>query len=504
MHADDQALPSAEALYDHAPCALILTNKSGLILRANSTFCSWLGYSKEQLVGIRKLQELLTVGGRIFHQTHWMPLLEMQRSIAEVKLEFKRADGTTLPMMLNALRREHESGILDEVTAFVLVDRHRFEQEVLNAKRQAEEALQQHLVLQRELSVTDTRLRIALESAQLYIWDVDPVTMARRYDNSVAHLLGHASSQPVSEADFAGAIHEADRQQEGERFAAALGLLENEYRAIYRLNGIDGEQRTVLATGRGVFDPNRKLVQFVGVLHDISEVSRQQAAAEDRALFAEQMVGIVSHDLRNPLSVILMATQMLGRQDLSPKQQLFLRHAQDATHRAQRLINDLLDFTQARVGRGIAIIKTPLDLHATVAQSLEELRIVYADRTITHLSIGEGDCLADGDRLAQLIGNLVSNAMTYGDPGTPVTVTSALSAQRFELSVNNQGKPIADDLIAGLFNPMTRGVDVPQGARSVGLGLFIVSEIIKAHGGTVTVTSTVETGTTFQAVFPLS
>jgi len=379
MSVDDGALPDTDALYDRAPCALIVTSKTGLILRANATFCDWLGYTKEQLIGQRKLQELLTVGGRIFHQTHWMPLLEMQRSIAEVKLEFKRADGTRLPMMLNATRREHAGAMLDDVSAFVLIDRHRFEQEVLISKRQAEQALQAQLLLQ-------------------------------------------------------------------------------------------------------------------------EEVNLQQAAAEDRARFAEQMVGIVSHDLRNPLSVILMAAQMLERQELAPRQQVLVRHAKDATHRAQRLINDLLDFTQAHVGQGIAISRKRIDLHAVVAHSLGELQLVYADRTITQVASGQGDCFADGDRLAQLIGNLLSNAITYGDANKAVTVTSTHSEQSIELTVHNWGKPIAQDFLPTLFSPMTRGVDLSNGARSVGLGLFIVSEIAKAHGGFVSVSSTAEHGTTFKAV----
>ena len=158
MGANDDPLPDADLLYEHAPCALIITSKAGLILRANATFCEWLGYPKDQLVGRRKLQELLTIGGRIFHQTHWMPLLEMQRSVSEVKLEFATADGKKVPMILNATRREHPGGTFDEVSAFVVIERHRFEQEVLISKRQAEDSLEAHLALQRDFSVADARL----------------------------------------------------------------------------------------------------------------------------------------------------------------------------------------------------------------------------------------------------------------------------------------------------------------------------------------------------------
>ncbi|WP_426234594.1 PAS domain-containing sensor histidine kinase [Pseudomonas sp. TWP3-2] len=500
MPVDPVQLPDAEALFEHATCALIITDKTGLILRANATFCGWLGYAREQLVGRRKLQELLNIGGRIFHQTHWMPLLQMQGSISEVKLEFKAQDGKTLPMILNVVRREHPTGTFDEVSAFVVIERHRFEQEVLISKRQAEDSLAAHLALQRDLSVADARLRVALESAQMHVWDVDPVTRERRYDDSVAQLLGYASSQTVSAAEYSSCIEPKDLHKEVDLFAAALGSVAQEYRCIYRLNGIDGVQRTVLSTGRAAFDPDDRLVQFVGILHDITDVTR---AAEDRALFAEQMVGIVSHDLRNPLSVISMAAEMLERQGLTPKQQKFVSHAQDAAQRARRLINDLLDFTQARIGRGIGVTTGPVDLHRLIGGTVEQLRIVYPARELVHISHGEGACIADADRLSQLAGNLISNAVAYGAVDRPITVSTVVTHDCFELAVHNWGTPIPEQFIANVFSPMTRGVNLPQGTRSVGLGLFIVSEIVKAHGGTVAVTSTAEEGTTFKGVFPL-
>lgn len=503
MGANDDPLPDVDVLYEHAPCALIITSKAGLILRANATFCEWLGYSKDQLVGRRKLQELLTIGGRIFHQTHWMPLLEMQRSICEVKLEFATSEGKKLPMILNATRREHLGGIFDEVCAFVVIERHRFEQEVLISKRQAEESLEAHLALQRDLSVADARLRVALESAKMHVWDVDPVTLERRYDNSVAQLLGYPSNQDVSASVYSDLIDPNDRPREAELFSAALGSVAQEYRCTYRLNGVDGVQRTVLSTGRAAFDPNNKLVQFVGILHDITDVKREQAAAEDRALFSEQMIGIVSHDLRNPLSVISMATEVLERNDLSPKQQQLVRHTQEAAQRARRLINDLLDFTQARIGRGIGVTKTTIDLHLLIAAAVEQLRIVYPKREFLHSINGQGLCMADSDRLTQLAGNLISNAVTYGAVDRPVTVTSSITEQGFELVVHNWGTPIPPDFLATVFSPMTRGVNLAQDSRSVGLGLFIVREIVKAHGGTVSVSSTIESGTAFMATFPL-
>lgn len=501
MSADQSVLPAVDASYDGAPCALLVTDSAGLILRANRTFCQWLGYSPDRLVGRRKLQELLTVGGRIFHQTHWLPLLELQRSIAEIKLDFKTASGEVLTMVLNAVRRQHAGGTFDEVSAFVIADRHRFEQELLIAKRQAEQALQDQISAQRDLSVADARLRVALETAQLYVWDVDPQTMERRYDNSVAHLLGFSSAQPVVAVAYLSFIDGEDREREAALFERALQLPGSEYRCVYRLNGADLLQRTVLSTGRGVFDPAGRLIQFVGVLHDVTEITRQRVLAEDRALFAEQMMGIVSHDLRNPLQVISMASQRLGREPLSATNATLLEHVRDATQRAQRLINDLLDFTQARIGLGLVVQKKPIDLRQTVESTVASLRLVHPERRIIFACHGDAACYADADRLAQLVGNLISNAIAYGDKYSAVTVTTWSRREGFEVAVHNFGPPIPDDLLGSVFEPMTRATEVGRTTRSVGLGLFIVSEIAKAHGGFVAVTSTAIGGTTFTVTF---
>lgn len=382
MSANVVGVPDAEALYQHAPCALLLTNDKGLILKANQIFCRWLGYTPDQLVGVRKLQELLTVGGRIFYQTHWMPLLVMQRSIAEVKLDFLTAEGKVLPMVLNAGRREHEGHVFDEISAFIVAERIRFEQELLQAKRQAEDALQRHVVLERE-------------------------------------------------------------------------------------------------------------------------VNRQRELAVDRALFAEQMIGIVSHDLRNPLQVVSMAAQYLRSLDMSDRQHTMLSHITDATARSQRLINDLLDFTQARIGQGLAVNRAPVQLERTIASAAESLRLVYPRREILFSASDQAlFCQADADRLTQLLGNLVSNAMTYGDGISPVSVRVAAAQGTVEIAVHNLGDPIDEAQLGSIFSPMTRGSEIGREVRSVGLGLFIVSEIAKAHGGGVEVVSSAEAGTTFTARFP--
>ena len=364
----------ASTLLDEAPCALIRTTADGRFLKVNATFCAWLGYTPGELVGRRRVQDLLTMGGKIFHQTHWAPLLQMQGSISEVRLEMVHKDNSHVPMIINAVRREQGGVFVHDLAAFIARDRDKFEQELVAARKKLE--------------------------------------------------------------------------------------------------------------------------------HAIVEAHRLREEARDRATFAEQMVGIVSHDLRTPLTTIAMAAEILTRGEATAQQLRVIERITRAAKRSDRLVSDLLDFTQARLGEGLAVAPVRCDPHASIAEVMEELSQAFAGRPLSHVKQGSGQAFVDVDRLAQLVGNLVNNAMAYGDPAGAVTVLSVVKQGALSVSVHNRGRPIAPEVLKHLFQPMVRGETEAGPRRSVGLGLYIVSEIAKAHGGTVQAASDVEAGTTFTASFP--
>ncbi|QWT21266.1 PAS domain S-box protein [Bacillus sp. NP157] len=503
MPPEPPALPSIGELYAAAPCGLLLTDPDGTIRHANATFCEWMDSEPAEMVGKRRIQDLLTVGGRIFHQTHWVPLLQMQGSISEVKLELKRGDGRTFPVVLNAVSRAHGVQVFHELAFFIAEDRHRYERELMHERAQAQQLLAIHLEAQQALALSEARLRLAMESAQLHVWHVEPGSAVRCYDDSVAELLGYPHPQPIDSQRFLAHMDVADREREAAAFAEAMDVSKGAYRCVFRLNGADGIQRTVRATGDAAFDNDGQFLRLVGVLLDITELSRQRAAAEERARFAEQMMGIVSHDLRNPLTAIKMGTQMLSNPGLAPERRdRMAEHIDASVDRARRLIDDLLDFTQAKIGSGMSVTPTMLDLHGLVRVAVNELRLSFPGRILSHREQGVGDCLADAGRLTQLLGNLVGNAMAYGDREQAVTITSRVDADTFELEVHNWGTPIPAELVPVLFEPMMRGTAVPTDQRSVGLGLFIVNDIARAHRGKISVSSTEGAGTVFRAIFP--
>lgn len=501
----------ADERYERAPCGLLSCEANGAIRQVNGTLCRWLGYAPDELVGARRFQDLLTVGGRIFHQTHWMPLLQIQGSIAEVQLELVHRDGRALPVMLNALARNEGGAVWHDVAVFLAADRRKYERELLLARRGAEALLERERAAQQDLALARSRLRLALDSAHLFVWDVDVASGAPTYEPGVRRLLGLPDGVAVTAAEFRAAIHPGDRGAERDALAAALAAGgDGVYAAEYRLVGADGVERVIRSSGRTFFDDGGRPAGFAGVLQDVTDWRRAEEVLRDReqearrqAVLAEQLVGIVSHDLRTPLQAVALGASLLASGDVTPAQARTVNRITAAAGRANRLIADLLDFTQARLGGGLRVEAAAVDLHALVADVVEELKLAWPGRMVEHVRRGEGPARADADRIAQVVTNLGNNALTYGAPDRAITVTSAVDGASLAVQVHNHGPAIPAELLPHLFEPLRRGEQqVKLGSRSVGLGLYIVQQIAAAHGGRVAVRSDADEGTTFTLTMP--
>ena len=187
---------TTDTLYEHAACGLLLTEADGTIIGANATFCGWVGYAREELVARRRVQDLLTIGGRVFHQTHWLPLLTIQGSVAEVKLDMVRHDGEKIPMLLNAVSRSHGGAIRHELAVFVATDRHKYERELVNARTQ--------------LNALNDQLREADRRKDEFL-----ATLAHELRNPLApvrNVLQIMQQQPLDASRTAWALSVLDRQ----------------------------------------------------------------------------------------------------------------------------------------------------------------------------------------------------------------------------------------------------------------------------------------------------
>lgn len=187
---------------------------------------------------------------------------------------------------------------------------------------------------------------------------------------------------------------------------------------------------------------------FSGVIQDVTDWRRaeevlraQHQDAQQRAKLAAELIGIVSHDLRSPLTVVSLGASLLAVGGVTPVQSRTLTRITSAVQRASRLISDLLDFTQSRLGDGIVVHKSEIDLHALAADAVEELKVAWPGRMLEYRPTGPGTAIADPDRLLQVVTNLITNALTYGSPEQAVTVLSSVDERAARLCVHNWGPP---------------------------------------------------------------
>ncbi|WPB79368.1 PAS domain S-box protein [Archangium violaceum] len=232
--------------------------------------------------------------------------------------------------------------------------------------------------------------------------------------------------------------------------------------------------------------------------------ARLYQQAQEAVRVREDVVAIVSHDLRNPLNAISLSATLLEREAVNERTTRAARRITAAAERASGMIRDLLDFTQARVGGGIPIHPRPLDFHEHVRRVVEEVRLAWPGRRIDIQASGEGQGEADEGRLAQVVTNLVGNALQHSPPGTPVRVSTRGVDSSLLMEVHNEGPAITAELLPMLFEPYRRGAEAGPGRGSLGLGLYITRQIVLGHGGSVDVRSTPEDGTTFTVRLPRS
>ena len=239
--------------------------------------------------------------------------------------------------------------------------------------------------------------------------------------------------------------------------------------------------------------------------HAIAECVDAYSSAFEMA--RGRFVDILGHDLRNPLSVVSMAARMLqGNQSLDPAtvEKLAQRIGRGA-RRMEGLIADLLDFARGRHGQGIPVQPAPANMADICQTSIDELAFTHPDARVTFEFVGDVTGTWDADRVTQAISNLVANALVHGQD--PISVVARDAGDDVVVTVSNTGLPIDPLLVPTLFEPYqvaqltSAGTDRTR--LGLGLGLFIVREVVRAHGGSVGVRSD-ENGTEFTTRWPRS
>lgn len=253
---------------------------------------------------------------------------------------------------------------------------------------------------------------------------------------------------------------------------------------------------------------------------DLLEITRfneaiDQALTESISHYARKLdesknlfLGILSHDIRNPLGAILGAAELMSKiGPLNERQNVLIDQVIDSGGRIKEIIDHLLDITRARFGSGLPVLRAPMDMEFVARKIVDEMRALHPDREFVLEVSGKTEGDWDKARLGQVFSNLLGNAVQYSFKGTSILVILKGTPKEVVLVVHNQGLPIPPDKIGRIFDSLMRVTGESKELHSpettnLGLGLYITNEIVRAHGGQLTVESSEIEGTTFTAHFP--
>lgn len=354
----------------------------------------------------------------------------------------------------------------------------------------------------RQLRQTEERFRVALAHSNITLFEQDA---EGRYSWVYNPPLGYHASDILGKT--AGEVV-------GPEEAARLGVLD---RAVLgggeRVHGEvqisyqGGEARHLLVSQEPLRDASGAIVGLTGAATDITDQKRVQEELAQALTFREQMLGILGHDLRSPLGAVrALSSLLLRRQDLPESAREPIGEIGSAAQRMLEMIGTLLDFTDARFNGSLPISPVTTDLHQVCRSIVGELRAAAPDRAIELELDGDGSGTWDPARMGQVVSNLVSNALQHGARHAPVRVSVSGDEASAQLVVENQGPAIEPELLPVLFEPFSRGSALRDaaGGPGLGLGLFIVRQVVTAHGGSIGVDSTDERGTAFTVRLPRS
>jgi signal transduction histidine kinase len=231
------------------------------------------------------------------------------------------------------------------------------------------------------------------------------------------------------------------------------------------------------------------------------QLARQRQVLADTLRLNEELMAVVGHDLRNPLDVILMTAELLQSDTHGSDVRKCGERLRRSGNRMRQIIDELLDMTRARLGGGIPIEPRPADLLQIAKSVLAEMEAAHPERRLELQSEGELTGTWDPPRLEQVLSNLLGNAVRHGSPEGPVQVTLKNSDGSVVLCVHNAGH-IPPELLPRVFEPFQSTRESRGRSGGLGLGLYIVQQIVLSHGGRVDVQSTPKDGTTFHVLLP--
>ncbi|MDF3053252.1 MAG: hybrid sensor histidine kinase/response regulator [Geminicoccaceae bacterium] len=489
---------SAEELFEDAPCGYLTALPDGTIVRANRTFLAWTGYTPDSLLSRRRLQDLLTIPAKVFYETHYGPLLKMQGFIREMALDLICADRSLLPVLVNSREHRDAAGVplLTRITIFDATERRRYEQELLTARRRAEQ-------LASVVGASGDAILITTAQGEIQIWNRGA---ARLFGYTPQEATGCLVSDLIVPADGAAAYSRALEEARGGREVQLQTVLVDK----------GGRSIDVSLSLTPHVEPPGELVAISSIIRDMTErrlVERQLRKAENLQSVGT-LAGGVAHEVNNQMTVVLgfgdFVLRALGQNHpQAPDIQSML----SAAERAARISRQLLAFSRKQM-----IAPQELSLGALLAQVEPRLREVLDPAMTLVLEADDSDALvsADPDQIERILLHLTRNARDAMEAGGQLRISVENAILTHEdarlhpgdgvvagayvlVTISDTGSGMDDETLRRAFDPFftTR----PFG-EATGLGLATVYGIVKQHGGQVWASSKPDQGTTVRVYLP--
>ena len=468
---------SLDAFYDEAPCGFLTTTPDGKICRANRTLLSWIGVDAGELVGVRRFHDLLPPGAKIYYETHYAPLLQMQGSVREIALELVRFDASRLPVLVSATMKRDASGL--PLCVFVTVldasDRRGYERELLRARSEAEE-------------------RAAAATALAHVTDgvvlVDDDQRIKLLNPAAERILG-TRVEDAREMPLASIAPDWPAVEAG----IPIGAPEQPPHAVLIPLTLPHGVRWLSVAGQSAPEGT------VYTLRDVTDERRLEHLRDD-------IVAIVSHELRTPLAGVHGAAQTLislgDRLDETRRSELIEMIGQQST-RLTRIVEQIL-LTERLDKDGISADRLCFHLDDAIDRIVAGAEAWPASRSIRVFAVERVSAEGDPALVEQIVSNLLDNACKYSSPDTEIRIDIERFRANARVSVTNSGPGIPLDARGRIFEKFYR-LDAQQasGAAGTGLGLYIARELAtRMHGNVSLLDTTGDSHTTFVLDLPLA
>lgn len=265
----------------------------------------------------------------------------------------------------------------------------------------------------------------------------------------------------------------------------------------------DGASIPLVVSAAPIRDPQGRVMGVVCAFDDFTGAKRSEEERRQARRFRDLFISILGHDLRNPLSVITAGATSLSRRSLRPDEVKIVSRMAWSAERMARMIDQMLDITQIRLGDGVTIEPKLADLGAIARRTIERLEVSYPERTIEVFTEGDLGGEWDPGRISQVLTYLLVNAFEHGRANAPVRLTACESGAKVIAEVHNEGNPIPPDLVPLIFDPFRRAAERRRmKSAGLGLGLYLALQIVREHGGDIEVDSSEAAGTTLRVILP--